>query len=143
MNDYQLISTVCAIYLTGLIWTIQLVHYPSFNYISNDKQIKFHHFHQKMMGILAGPAMLIELISTTLYCLEFKATKGLDWTMIASMILVTITFFSTFFIQVPIHQKLIENNLTNKALIKKLVQTNWIRTLSWTLKAIIQITYYL
>ena len=63
-----------------------------------------------------------------------------DGFFLLSMILLIIIWLSTFFIQVPIHNKLLDepsNYLT------KLVRTNWIRTVLWTVKAMMIIYYYM
>jgi len=53
--------------------------------------------------------------------------------------LVVIIWLSTFTLQVPIHRRLQTGK--DDARIRRLVSTNWIRTIAWTVKAII-ITIY-
>ena len=47
--------------LVGLIWTIQVVHYPSFSYVDNDHYIDFQHFHMRAITYIVMPLMLFEL----------------------------------------------------------------------------------
>lgn len=47
--------------LTGLIWTVQLVHYPTFRYVSASQFVAFETFHQRRMSYVVVPLMSIEL----------------------------------------------------------------------------------
>jgi hypothetical protein len=53
---------------------------------------------------------------------------------IISIFLIIIIWLSTFGLQVPIHKQLQTGK--DEACIKRLVTTNWIRTIAWSLKAI-------
>ncbi len=139
MNIYQIISLLSGLYMTGLIWTIQLVHYPSFYLIDVKHNKKFHVFHQSMMGILAGPVMLIELAAcllnlTLATSIQLHAT-GPEVFHFVPFILCATCLLSTFFLQVPIHKKLVDDLSMRPDLIAKLVKSNWIRTICWSLKS--------
>lgn len=55
------------------------------------------------------------------------------WSSLFMAALVALIWLSTFLIQVPIHQQLAKGK--DLGLIDRLVRTNWIRTILWTLKA--------
>jgi len=73
--------------------------------------------------------------------LAFYLAQQQKWTLIwlLPLGLVLLIWLSTFLIQVPIHNQLGIGK--DSFLIKRLVQTNWIRTILWTSKAI-WISYY-
>ncbi len=48
--------------------------------------------------------------------------------------LVVLIWLSTFTLQVPIHKKLQSGK--DKTLIRRLLKTNWIRTVAWSMKAV-------
>jgi hypothetical protein len=50
-------------------------------------------------------------------------------------LLIVIVWLSTFLLQVPIHRRLQSGK--ENAGIKRLVSTNWIRTVAWTVKVVI------
>ena len=50
-----------AAFLTGLIWTIQLVHYPSFGLVGKAEFVRFHQAHTTRMGYLVLAPMVVEL----------------------------------------------------------------------------------
>lgn len=114
--------------LVGLIWVIQLVHYPSFKFISKDNFLDFHRHHTLSISLIVMPLMLLELGLSIWIGFE----NGFASQTVIPLILVTLIWLSTFFIQIPIHQKL--GNGKDEILIRKLVKTNWIRTVLWTLK---------
>lgn len=121
--------------LVGLIWVIQLVHYPAFEFISTDNFLAFHDHHTSAITVIVMPLMLGEL------GLGFYLARQYEWSFIwlIPLIMVLFVWLSTFLIQVPIHNQLGLGKDTT--LIQKLVQTNWIRTILWTIKAI-WISYY-
>lgn len=114
--------------LFGLIWIVQLVHYPSFRFISDDKWQAFHQHHSRSISIIVMPLMLIELGMST-YFLYYEVNTF----SIINGILVGIIWLNTFLQAVPLHGKL--EGEKNIDLINKLVKINWIRTVLWTLKA--------
>ena len=138
MSSILLINIFSAFFATGLIWTIQLVHYPSMRFVSRDKFELFHSFHQLRISIIAMPLMAIELITTIiLFMQNIENESSLIFKI--NLIIVTLIWFSTFFIQVPLHQKLSKGKKTS--LIDKLVLTNWFRTVLWTLRSILIIFF--
>ncbi len=48
--------------------------------------------------------------------------------------LVVLIWLSTFTLQVPIHKRLQSGK--DKTLIRRLLKTNWIRTVAWSMKAV-------
>ncbi|MFT4762645.1 MAG: hypothetical protein ACI9XO_002757 [Paraglaciecola sp.] len=121
--------------LVGLIWVVQLVHYPSFQYIDNSEFLKFHEHHSQSISIVVLPLMLAEL------ALAFYLGYQSNWNFISllPLLLVALIWLSTFLLQVPIHQQL--GSGKNLKLIINLVHSNWIRTVLWTAKAF-WISYY-
>ncbi len=119
------------LFLTGLIWTVQLVHYPSFRFVDERIFKDFHLFHGTRISILVIPLMIIELI-----------TSGILWWNSDPFSLHSIGFYlviaiwiSTAALSVPAHNKL-TSGMDQKA-IRILVNTNWVRTILWTSKAVI------
>ena len=48
--------------MTGLIWTIQLVHYPTFDHVADDHFADFAKFHASRISLIVLPAMIVELL---------------------------------------------------------------------------------
>lgn len=112
--------------LLGLIWVVQLVHYPSFRFVDSNEFVEFEKRHSSSITLIVLPLMFTELI-TGMLLLE---TKSLPlYLNLGSVILI---WLSTFFVSVPCHQKLSLGKDID--VISKLVNTNWIRTILWTFK---------
>ena len=115
--------------LVAIIWIIQVLHYPTFRFIDPNKELEFHKFHTFSISPLVAPLMVAELILVSLgLYLDFT------YLTIAQIVLVILIWLSTFLIQVPIHQKL--SNDYKRELVHRLIKTNWIRTICWTVKLI-------
>ena len=117
--------------LVGLIWTIQLVHYPSFRYIEESKFVSFHSFHSTSISYLVLPLMLIELAATLFLLIQ----SDYSIVYVVCMILVILIWASTFMLSVPCHNILLKGK--NDEVINKLVITNWPRTILWSAKGVI------
>jgi len=50
--------------MTGLIWLVQLVHYPSFRYVDTVNARDFHAYHTARISVIVMPVMIIELASS-------------------------------------------------------------------------------
>ncbi len=114
--------------LFGLIWTVQLSHYPSFHFIAEDQWQAFHEHHRGSITLIVMPLMLFEL------ALAFWLTYQYGWKWSIPLMMVLAIWASTFFISVPLHGKLGLGK--NTEVIQQLVTTNWIRTFLWTAKAV-------
>ena len=125
------LNVISAFLLTGVIWTIQIVHYPSFHYIDKLSFTNFHHFHERRISIIVMPLMLIELTTST--ALYINNMSSIVFTL--NLLIVVLIWCSTFFVQVPIHSILSQKK--DKKLIEKLVNTNWIRTFLWSMRMLL------
>ena len=127
----EFLQFISVLYLSGLIWTIQMVHYPSFTYVDEVEFSDFHQHHSRRISIAVVPAMLTELVAGV-YLIFKEPAYGDELHLLLSGIL-GIIWLSTFLIQVPIHRQLEKGkNMQN---INALVKTNWIRTIGWTSRA--------
>ena len=115
--------------MTGIIWLVQLVHYPSFRYIQVEKAEQFHRFHTDSIVLFVAPLMLIEL-ATAIFLASGLGINGL-----AVLGLTSLLWASTFLLQVPLHNRLAKE--WKPATIDQLITTNWLRTGLWTLKTLI------
>ncbi len=114
--------------LFGLIWTIQLSHYPSFRFVDEDQFSAFHLHHTRSITLVVMPLMLLEL--GLVFWQNYQTNWS--WIWVVPLVLVLLIWASTFFISVPLHTQL--EGGKNLDVIKKLVDTNWIRTILWSVK---------
>lgn len=133
INQVHLVVTAI---LVGLIWVVQIIHYPSFFYVKEDYWEEFHRLHSQRISYLVAWLMPLELLMT----IHYSYTQSYSLMSLTLLILVIGIFASTFFIQVPLHQKLSAGK--DSHLIYRLVRTNWMRTIAWTLKVILMILIF-
>ena len=116
--------------MVGVIWVIQLLHYPSFHFINDQKYIEFQHFHMQRISIIVIPAMLIELASALLLAYFFESSLTIILlALVMGIWAITLIFFTNM------HQKLTDGY--NHSIVNRLVQINWYRTALWSLRLII------
>jgi hypothetical protein len=113
-----------------LIWLVQVIIYPGFHRIPPDIFIDYHRWYVNRISCIVLPLMISEIGITTWWLMD-AGTPG----AIISTLLVVIIWSSTFLLQVPIHNRLKSGK--KEALIRRLVVTNWIRTIAWSLKSLV------
>ena len=124
------------LHLTGLIWVIQVVHYPLMDRVPADRFVAFHAEHAHRIGVVVIVPMLVELI-TALALLMVRPPGVSVELLMAGVVLVGAVWLSTFALQVPLHRRLSEG--FDPAAHRALVHGNWIRTAAWTLRAAVAI----
>lgn len=115
-------------YLVGLIWTIQRVHYPSFSFIEETSYKTFQNFHMKQITFVVGPIMLAEMVISVknLINSNFGLIEAINFSLLS------IIWISTILWTVPLHNQLLERK--DKRIIKKLVKSNLLRSIIWSLR---------
>lgn len=136
LNDglWQALTAVHAAatwWLVGLIWTIQIVHYPSFDSIDKVGYIDFQERHMQAMGRLIGFPWLIEgLCVLALFVFApdntTRVIAALGGLLELVVILVTINK------SIPAHEALQTGYVASAH--HTLVNTNWWRTIAWSLR---------
>jgi hypothetical protein len=117
--------------LTGLIWFVQIVHYPLFAKVGAREFVGYEKNHSRLTSLVVGPPMLVEAAAAV--GLLFARQEWLpSWTVWTGVGLVVVIWLSTAAIQIPSHTRLEAGFET--AVHRRLVISNWIRTLAWTLR---------
>lgn len=125
-----LLNFAVAAYLTGLIWTVQVVHYPSFAQVAPEKFVEFHRQHSTRMSWVVMAPMVLELGLAAWLVWSGRALGAPVWWSLALVLLV---WAATFLVSVPFHNRLAHGY--NYVAIDGLVRTNWLRTLAWTARS--------
>ena len=125
----QLVSTL---FMTGLIWCIQLVHYPLFARVGDATFAEYEQDHQRRITWIVMPVMLVELVSSVML-LNTSLRQSNPAVIYFGIALLAVIWISTAVLQVPLH-----NTLTaglNRRVVDRLVSTNWIRTVCWSVRS--------
>lgn len=134
-------SLVCAVlladvaatwFMVGLIWFVQIVHYPQFAHVGAEGFCAFHRRHTTLTTWIVGPPMLVEA-ATSIALLWWSAVAS--WIVWVGLATVAVNWLSTAALQVPKHNLLA--NGFDPAAARSLCRTNWIRTVAWSIHGII------
>ena len=134
MEFWLLLTFAFTAFNTGLIWVIQVVHYPSFLHIDEARYEAFQKFHMKGITMIVLPSMAVELVSSGVLLLYWDQLPSL-LVYIASVVLLGLIWLHTAFLASPIHVQLSKVYLLEN--IQKLIRINWWRTIIWSVRAVL------
>jgi len=121
-------------YMVGLIWFVQMVHYPLLAAVGDESFVAYENQHTRRTTWVVAPLMLIEMITAVLLIWLTPNDIAL-WLLLLGIVLIVIAWLSTALVQMPCHQRLSESFDTQTH--HKLVTSNWIRTIAWSLRLIL------
>lgn len=123
------VHVAATVAMAGVLCVVQLAIYPLFAAIGPQEFPAYHRRYTWRIGAVVAPLMVTE-----------AATAAAGWfagwrspAFSASLALLVVTWVSTFALQVPLHRRL--SGGFDAAVQRRLVATNWVRTLAWTLRA--------
>ena len=115
--------------MVGLIWFVQVVHYPLFAWVSDDGAVPYAIEHQRRTALVVGLPMAVEGVTALWLLADPPAGSGRMLPFIGCVLL-AVVHGSTVLLQVPQHAALAQAH--DAARVVRLVRTNWIRTIAWT-----------
>jgi hypothetical protein len=121
-------------FMVGLIWFVQIVHYPLFARTGTAEFPVYEQTHSAWTTWVVGPPMLVEGI-TALLLLWFRPAGISTLAIVIGLGLLGVLWLSTAFLQVPCHELLARG--FDPVVHQRLVSTNWIRTLAWSLRGLL------
>jgi hypothetical protein len=125
-----LLHAAMTLFMVGVIWFVQVVHYPLFARVGEAEFPGYERQHARRTGWVVAMPMLLELgtaVATVWYLGGALAWCGLG--------LLAAVWTSTGLWQVPAHRRL-EGGF-DAVTHRRLVRTNWVRTLAWSARGII------
>ena len=118
--------------MTGVIWFVQVVHYPLFAGVGKTGFAAYEEGHSWLTTLVVAPPMLVELI-TGAALLWRRPGEVPFWEAALGLVLIGVIWLSTYFLQIPRHTILGEG--FDVGAHRELVTTNWLRTAAWSLRA--------
>lgn len=118
--------------MTGLIWFVQVVHYPLFAGVGDDAHPAYQREHMRRTSWVVALPMAVEG-STALVLLAVRPDGVPLWTALAGACLVGVVYGTTALVSAPAHGRLAER--FDGATHRRLVASNWSRTVGWTVRA--------
>lgn len=121
-------------FMTGLIWLIQIVHYPLFSGVGSSHFPAYHVDHSRLITFIVMPVMTAELLTAGALLFAPSPKLWMGWPIIALALAVGV-WGVTAFASVPAHGALADGfDATAHA---ALVRTNWLRTIGWTARGLL------
>lgn len=124
-----LLHLAATLVMVGVIWIVQVVHYPLFSAVGSDGFASYQAEHSRRITYIVGPLMLFELATAALFVIARPPSISASSAWIGLALVIAI-WGSTLALQVPQHSIL--GGGFDAAAHRTLVLTNWIRTAAWT-----------
>jgi hypothetical protein len=133
---FVLLAHVAAtLFMTGVIWFVQVVHYPLFARVLGAEFNLYAAAHGRLTTYIVAPPMLVELVTGALL-LFWRRPAGIGLLPLGiGFALIIAIWLSTFLLQVPQHDTL--GVRFDEAAHRTLVFTNWLRTWAWSLRSLL------
>ena len=120
--------------MAGVILVVQIVHYPLFANVGSESFPAYESLHTQKITWVVAPLMLLEL-GTAIALVVWRPLGASALLVWIGLGLLGAIWLSTAAVQVPLHTELA--NGFDTAAHRKLVVTNWVRTVAWAARAFI------
>ena len=133
-NAVLIVQWMATWYMVGLIWMVQVVHYPMFDRVGGEQFRQYEADHNRLITPIVGIPMLVGLATAAWFV--FAAWPGASsrgWA-IAGLIMIAAIWLTTAFVSVPCHARLAQG--FDAQTHRLLVSSNWIRTILWTARGL-------
>jgi uncharacterized membrane protein len=140
----HIVHTASSALMLGVVLVAQAVMYPGFAFKDSTRFREAMQHHQRSIGFIVAPGMLIEGASASLLLvlalsMPQAATIAAPLAL-ANAVLLASCWVLTFAIIVPMHMRLTTNEQApaeRAALITRLVRIHWFRTAAWSVHALL------
>ncbi|MCA9083844.1 MAG: hypothetical protein KDA81_07300 [Planctomycetaceae bacterium] len=130
MTELLLLHVLLTCFMTGLIWFVQIVHYPMFADVGRTEFSSYEIRHNQRTTWIVAPIMIAELATGMFIAVRIE---GNELAAAVGVGLILMIWLSTAVLQVPEHRRLMAGFDARSW--RRLVLTNWIRTSAWTVRA--------
>jgi hypothetical protein len=130
-----LANAAATLFMTGLTWFVQVVHYPLFDSIGEREFPEYHRLHSSRTTWVVLPAMAIELITS--FALLFDPPGDASGLVMAGAALAASTWVLTAFAAAA-HGSIGKEGPGARSF-ARLLKAGWIRTAAWTAHGIVVI----
>ncbi len=120
--------------MVGIIWFVQLVHYPLLRRLGEVENSSRGETDGPLARWAFGLPMLLEGVST-IWLAWFQPDLFDSWQMSVGLGALVLIWVSTVILQIPLRRSLTRE--FNPKIYRRLVATNWIRTICWSLRGIL------
>lgn len=135
MPDVVLVlNLVATLVMVGVIWFVQIVHYPLLAVVPVESASEVAVDHQRRTGWVVMLPMTIEGF-TTLALLKWVPDGVAWWVPWLNGVFLAVALGCTVFLSVPRHARMAAH--PDKSVGRELVLTNWPRTIAWSARGLV------
>jgi len=120
--------------MVGVIWFVQVVHYPLFGWVGPDHFVAYETRNTGRTAYVVGPPMAIEGLTALLLVADPPDGIATIWPLLG-LGLLGVALLSTVALQVPAHTLLSQR--FDQRIVDRLVTSNWIRTVAWSARGVL------
>lgn len=131
---WLILNGAATLVMVGVIWFVQLVHYPLLAIIGVDRATEIAREHQRRTGWVVGGPMTLEGVTTLVLLVARPDGVSVLVPWVAAALL-AVALGSTVLLSVPLHEKMATNPDPHVG--HRLVVTNWPRTVAWTARGVL------
>ena len=124
-----LLHVAVTLAMVGLIWFVQIVHYPLLSKVGREHFRRYELDYQRLATWIVAPGMLTELL-TAVFLLWFRPDGLSPMILWLGLGLLATIWLVTYTIQVPQHATLVL--AYDEDVQRRLVRGNWVRTGAWS-----------
>jgi hypothetical protein len=118
--------------LVGVIWTVQVVHYPLMALVGEDRFPAYEAAHAPRMAAVVMLPWTVQGVTTV--GLLLSRPPGVPGALLlAAVVAAAVPVLVTVVASVPAHERL--SHGFDATVHRRLVRTNWLRTAAWTAHA--------
>lgn len=137
-STFFIVNLIATWYMVGLIWMVQIVHYNMFDRVGVEQFQQYEADHNRLITPIVGVPMLFEL-ATAVLLLVSAPDSFPRWAAIVGLVMIALIWLSTVLLQIPCHNQLL--NGFDESTYRRLVSSNWIRTVLWTARGVLMAYY--
>lgn len=132
------LHVAATVFMTGVIWFVQVVHYPLFSRVGAAESAAYAAAHQRSTTWVVLPPMVVEAL-TGLWLAIQPPQAASAVPLRFGFGLIVVIWCATFFAQVPAHARLAGGFEVDTH--ARLVRSNWIRTAAWSARSALVLTW--
>lgn len=129
-----LVNAAATLMLCGLVWFVQLVHYPLLPDADPALLARYMSQHQRRTTWVVAPLAAAETISAAAL-VAIPGPLQASWLARIGLGLVVLLWLSTWRLQAPLYARLSQRG--HVSAIAPLVGSNWVRTTLWSARALL------
>jgi hypothetical protein len=130
MNGWLVANLAGTAAMVGFIWTIQVLTYPMMQAVPADGFVAYELMHRNRVTAVLAVLAPLEIVAAAGVVVFVDGVPG--WLSIGAGALLFAIWLSTLLFYAPLHMQLSDG--FDRAIHRRLVLTNWIRTAAWTLR---------